>query len=89
LVHKAQNRNVLLLAGKACNKLPAYGRKKACNYAGRLLMLQYFCKAAGARLPGKAAGQGCRARLPGKAAGQGCRARLPGKAGVQYTPLSW
>jgi hypothetical protein len=22
LVHKAQNRNVLLLAGKACNKLP-------------------------------------------------------------------
>jgi hypothetical protein len=34
LVHKAQNRNVLLLAGKACNKLPAYGRKKACNPAG-------------------------------------------------------
>jgi hypothetical protein len=33
-----------------------------------------------AKLPGKAAGQGCRARLPGKAAGQGCRARLPGKA---------
>jgi hypothetical protein len=24
------------------------------------------------RLPGKAAGQGCRARLSGKAAGQGC-----------------
>jgi hypothetical protein len=35
------------------------------------------------RLPGKAAGQGCRARLPGKAAGQGCRARLPGKAARQ------
>jgi hypothetical protein len=35
------------------------------------------------RLPGKAAGQGCRARLPGKAAGQGCRARLPGKAAGQ------
>jgi hypothetical protein len=29
--------------------------------------------------PGKATG---RARLPGKAAGQGCRARLPGKAAV-------
>jgi hypothetical protein len=43
LVHKAQNRNVLLLAGKAYNKLPAYGRKKACNPAGaaygRLLRL--------------------------------------------------
>jgi hypothetical protein len=36
-----------------------------------------------ARLPGKAAGQGCRARLPGKAAGQGCRARLPRKAAAQ------
>jgi hypothetical protein len=36
-----------------------------------------------ARLPGKAAGQGCRARLPGKAAGQGCRARLPGKSAGQ------
>jgi hypothetical protein len=34
LVHKAQNRNVLLLAGKACNKLPAYGRKKPRNPAG-------------------------------------------------------
>jgi hypothetical protein len=34
------------------------------------------------KMPGKAAGQGCRARLPGKAAEQGCRARLPGKADV-------
>jgi hypothetical protein len=33
-----------------------------------------------ARLPEKAAMQGCRARLSGKAAGQGCRARLQGKA---------
>jgi hypothetical protein len=34
------------------------------------------------RLPGKAAGQGCRARLPGKAAGQDCRTKV--HAMVQY-----
>jgi hypothetical protein len=33
-VHKAQSRNVVLIAGKACNILLAYGRKKACNPAG-------------------------------------------------------
>jgi hypothetical protein len=51
-VHKAQNRNVLLLAGKACNKLPAYGRKKACNPAGPrpVMMTVIFL-------------QGCRARV--------------------------
>jgi hypothetical protein len=27
----SKSQNVLLLAGKACNKLPAYGRRKACN----------------------------------------------------------
>jgi hypothetical protein len=42
--------------------------------------LQTFLQGWRARLPGKAAGQGCLARLPGKAAGQGCRARLPGKS---------
>jgi hypothetical protein len=46
--------------------MPAYGRNS----------LQTFLQGWWARLPGKAAGQGCRARLPGKAAGQGCRARL-------------
>jgi hypothetical protein len=43
LVHKAQNRNVLLIAWKNCKKQPAYGRSKACNPArlrvGRLLSL--------------------------------------------------
>jgi hypothetical protein len=47
--------NVLLTAGKACNKLPAYGRKKASNPAG----LRPVIKTVGS----KAAGQGCRARL--------------------------
>jgi hypothetical protein len=54
------------------------------NSVGVIKLVIYFCKAVGqGRLPGKAAGQGCRARLPGKAAGQGCRARLPGKAAGQ------
>jgi hypothetical protein len=55
------------------NHEPNYGHKKACNSACNI----------SARLPGKAAGQGCRARLPGKAAGQGCQARLPGKSAGQ------
>jgi hypothetical protein len=42
-----------------------------------------FLQGLRAKLPGKAAGQGCWARLPGNAAGQGCRARLPGKAARQ------
>jgi hypothetical protein len=84
-VHKAQNRNVLLIAGKACNKLPAYGRKKACNSTGLRPVIKtvIFLQGCQARLPGKAARQGCQARLPGKAARQGCQARLPGKAARQ------
>jgi hypothetical protein len=70
--YKVQNFNVLLIAGKACNKLPAYGRKKACNPAG--LRLIKGCNMS-AMLPGKAAGQGCRERLSGKAAWQGCMQR--------------
>jgi hypothetical protein len=57
LVHKAQNRNVLLLAGKACNKLPAYGRKKAWNPAGLRPVINTVIFL-----------QGCRARLHGKGA---------------------
>jgi hypothetical protein len=58
--------------------MPAYGQL--------YYNLYYFCRSrlpvqgCRARLPGKAAGQGCR---PGKIAGQGCRARLPGKAAGQ------
>jgi hypothetical protein len=63
--------------------MPAYGRKKSLQFCrpaySRFLKVCNFS----ARIPGKAAGQGCRARLPGKAAGQGCRARLPGKAAGQ------
>jgi hypothetical protein len=59
--------------------MPAYGRKKSLQFCrpaySRFLKVCNFS----ARIPGKAAGQGCRARLPGKAAGQGCRARLPDK----------
>jgi hypothetical protein len=56
LVHKAQNRNVLLLAGKACNKCrPTAVRKLAILSAyGRLLRLIFL--------------QGCRARLHDKGA---------------------
>jgi hypothetical protein len=66
--------NVLLIAGKACNKLPAYGRKKACIPAGLWPVFKtvIYLQGCRARLPGKAAGQDCRARLPGKAAWQGC-----------------
>jgi hypothetical protein len=55
---------------KTCNAAcaPAYGRKKACNSAGIIQLVIFL--------------QGCRARLPGKAAGQGCRTRL--HAMVQY-----
>jgi hypothetical protein len=66
----------IAIAGKACKKLPAYGRKKACNPAGQRPVIKTNISA---RMPGKAAGL----RLLGKAAGQGCRAR------VQYAPLSW
>jgi hypothetical protein len=69
----AQNRNVLLFAGKfagkACNKLPAYGHKKACNPAGLRPVINTVIFLQGCRC--KAAGQGCRARLPIKAAWQG------------------
>jgi hypothetical protein len=66
----------IAIAGKACKKLPAYGRKKACNPAGQRPVIKTNISA---RMPGKAAGL----RLLGKAAGQGCMAR------VQYAPLSW
>jgi hypothetical protein len=54
---QGSKRNVLLLAGKACNKLPAYGRKKACNPAGLLPVIKTVIFL-----------QGCRARLNGKGA---------------------
>jgi hypothetical protein len=64
----------IVSAGKACKKLPAYGRKKACNPAGLRPVIKtvIFLQGCRARLLGKAAEQGCRARLPGKAAWQGC-----------------
>jgi hypothetical protein len=69
-------------ANGQCNGVNCVESLQYCNIYARLP-----AKAAGqgcrARLPGKAAGQGCRARLPGKAAGQDCRARLPGKAAGQ------
>jgi hypothetical protein len=43
--------NVLLIAGKACNKLPAYGRRKACNPAGLRPVINTNISG---RLPGKA-----------------------------------
>jgi hypothetical protein len=63
----------IAIAGKECKKLPAYGRKKACNPAGLRPVIKtvIFLQGCRARLPGKAAGQGCRARLLGKADGQG------------------
>jgi hypothetical protein len=79
----------IAIAGKACKKLPAYGRKKACYPAGLRPVIKtvIFLQGCRARLPGKSAGQGCRAMLPGRAAGQGCqarrRARLPSKAAGQ------
>jgi hypothetical protein len=57
----------IAIAGKACKKLPAYGRKKACNPAGLRPVIKTVIFL-----------QGCRARLLSKAAGQGCRSRLPG-----------
>jgi hypothetical protein len=92
-VHKAQNRNVLLIAGKTCNKLPTFGQKKDAMLLpayGRKKCLQYCRPTAvyivcnfSARLPGKAAGKGCQTRLPDKAARQGCQTRLPDKAARQ------
>jgi hypothetical protein len=62
----------VLIAEKVCNKLPAevksmqfrmpaYGRKKACNSACSKVVICFQ-----GRLSGKAVGQGCRARLSGK-----------------------
>jgi hypothetical protein len=72
----------IVIAGKTCKKLPAYGRKKACNPAGLRPVIKtvIFLQGCRARLLGKAAEQGCQARQLGKAAGQSCRARLLGKA---------
>jgi hypothetical protein len=88
-VHKVQNRNVLLIAGKTCNKLPTFGRKKDAMLLpayGRNKCLQVCRPTAGykvcnfsARLPGKAGGQGCQTRLPDKSAEEGFRTSVPDK----------
>jgi hypothetical protein len=74
-VHKAQNRNVLLIAGKTSNKLPTGLRpEKGCNAACRPTTVRNACNSAGLRPVIKFVTflQGCRERLPDKAAGQGC-----------------
>jgi hypothetical protein len=55
--------------------MPAYGRRKCLQFCRPKLRLVFKVYNFSARLPGKAAGQGCRTRLPDKAAGQGCRTR--------------
>jgi hypothetical protein len=62
LVHKAQNRNVLLLAGKACNKLPA---------GPTVIKTVIFLQGCRARLHGK--GSICAVWLPATAADCGAR----------------
>jgi hypothetical protein len=70
-------------AFRMTGKLEIYCRPKSGYYACNLSARLTGKAARGARLQGKAAGQGYRARLPGKATMQGFWARLPGKASGQ------
>jgi hypothetical protein len=68
ITEDCHNQGLQVIAGLPCHSKTA---------------LPCHSKTAGARLPGKSAGQVCRASLPGKSAGQVCRASLPGKSAGQ------